>query len=89
MNERPTVRGQRIGSGPSFPERRYVYRGEQPFLPDASVDPDAPQCGAEDCNALPHAKGYCGLHYRRLVAYGTPYAPDRRRKEYRDASNGS
>ena len=89
MRGLPTVRGQRIGAAPSFPERRYTYGGDQPYVPPKIPDPADPQCGAKDCDALPHAKGYCDKHYRRFVAYGTPYVPDRRTKEYRNASNGS
>lgn len=89
MKDLPTIKGRRINSAPSFPERRYVYNGSDRFVPPTPRDPDAPQCGADDCYALPHAKGYCDLHYRRLMAYGTPYAPDRRRKENRNAARSA
>lgn len=36
------------------------------------------QCGLHDCDRPHRAKGYCVLHYRRWVKYGTPYRPNER-----------
>lgn len=31
----------------------------------------ADACAADDCERKPYAKGYCGTHYKRLVAHGS------------------
>lgn len=33
MKENPTIRGHRINSAPSYPERPYIYAGDEPFTP--------------------------------------------------------
>ena len=84
MNELPTVRGT-TGTSESFPFRRYVYNGTEPFTPPAPR-PEAPKCTTADCTSLLYARGLCSRHYRRYMAHGSTDAPDKRRKENRDGT---
>jgi len=43
--ERPTIRGHRVASSPSFPERFYVYRGTVTADKDPEVDTFLQPCG--------------------------------------------
>ena len=87
MNELPTVRGT-TGTSESHPFRPYVYNGTEPFVPPAPR-PEAPRCTTDDCTSVLYARGLCSRHYRRLIAHGTTDVPDMRRKENRDAADGS
>ena len=89
---RPTtirVYDSSLAGPPAAPFKPYEYNGTDRLKPKPAPVPGAPVCGADDCEALPHAKGYCDLHYRRVKAYGTPYVPDRRTKEHRSARYSS
>lgn len=43
MKDQPTIKGRRINSAPSWPERHYKYAGDEPFIPKPvkEVDDDA------------------------------------------------
>ena len=88
MNERTAIRGQRIRSVQSFPERPYRYNGDQPYIP-SQIAHEGKQCLVEGCGTKRHSSDYCERHYRNFKVYGTPHVPDRRRKENRGTSNGS
>ncbi|AHB31649.1 transcriptional regulator WhiB-like [Arthrobacter phage vB_ArS-ArV2] len=45
MRELPTIRGYRVGAGPSFSPRYYVYGGNQPLNKDAEVAGNVQPCG--------------------------------------------
>ena len=87
MNENPTIRGT-SGVSEAFPFRPYVYAGTEPYTRPAPR-PETPRCTADDCTSLLYARGLCSKHYRRYMAHGSTDVPDKRRKENRDATDGS
>ena len=86
LNEHPTIIGT-SGVSESFPFRPYVYAGTEPYTRPAPR-PDAPKCATEGCVSVVYARALCSRHYRQLRVHGVVDAPDKRRKENRDASDG-
>jgi len=62
--------------------------GDQPYVPPKPV-PAGRECLADGCVKKRHSAEYCDRHYRNYKVYGTPYVPDRRRKENRNAGSSS
>ena len=67
MRDRPVVlRGYRTVSAPLYPERLYVYRGDQPLVTKRKkTREDAPPCEEPGCDRQSHAVGLCPSHYYR------------------------
>jgi len=70
MNERPTIKAQRIGVRELPPERYYQYNGTQRLADEKPrTEPKSPQlCAEEDCEMRIHAVGLCQRHYYQYRA---------------------